>query len=258
MAYEYPAERLEEITDIGSSASGFLVDWDGCCALGNTLIPEAAAFLRAHQERVAIVSNNSTCTPEDFQVTLKRDGIELPCNRILLAGIEALHRATDWNGVNTMVLGDPHMRGIARNLGLSLTQEDADTVVLLRDRRFTYRRLERAVNSLAAGAHLIVANPDLTHPAPDGGLKPETGSLLAAMRACVDLDETRMDIVGKPSPHLFQLGCKALGMAPEEVVMLGDNPMTDIAGAQALGMQAILTSARSPHVFDALAKGRGG
>jgi 4-nitrophenyl phosphatase len=67
-----------------------------------------------------------------------------------------------------------------------------------------------------------------------------------------------MDIVGKPSPHLFQLGCKALGMAPEEVVMLGDNPMTDIAGAQALGMQAILTSARSPHVFDALAKGRGG
>lgn len=252
MAYEFPAQRLEEITSISNSTSGYLVDWDGCCALGNSLVPEAAEFLRANQNRVAIVSNNSTCTPEDFQQILERDNIRLEGDKILLAGIEALHRATQFDNALTMVLGDPHMRGTARKLGLTLTQENADVVVLLRDRRFTYRRLERAVNSLAKGAHLIVANPDFTHPAPDGGLKPETGSLLAAIRSCVDIEATRIDIVGKPSSHMFEKGCRALNLPAEKVTMLGDNPATDIAGAHALGMQAILTSARSPEVFEAL------
>ena len=252
MAYENAASRLQEIINISKTTAGYLVDWDGCCALGNTLTPEAAAFLRAHQDRVAIVSNNSTCTQEDFQEILERDEIRLPRDKIRLAGIEALHRATQFDKGDTMVLGDPHMRGVARKLGLGLTQEDANVVVLLRDRRFTYRRLERAVNALAKGAHLIVANPDLTHPAQDGGLKPETGSLLAAIRACVELDATKIDIVGKPSPLMFHEGCRALSLPPEKVTMLGDNPATDIAGARAPGMQAILTSARSPDVFEAL------
>ncbi|WP_290483969.1 HAD hydrolase-like protein, partial [Hyphomonas sp. UBA2515] len=81
---------------------------------------------------------------------------------------------------------------------------------------------------------------------------PETGALLAAIRACVKLDETKIDVVGKPSPHLFQMGCQALDLSPDQVVMLGDNPATDLAGANALGIKAVLTSAKSPDVFEIL------
>jgi len=256
MAYEFPASRSEDIANLARTASGFLVDWDGCCALGNTLVPAAADFLRANQKRTAIVSNNSTCTPEDFLEILACNEIQLDRNQIVLAGMEALKRATDFTGAKVMVLGDPHMRGAAKKMGLDLTQEDADVIVLLRDRRFTYRRLERAVNSLTRGAHLIVANPDSTHPGKDGGLKPETGALLAAIRACVKLDETKWDIVGKPSPHLFRMGCQALDLSPDQLVMLGDNPTTDLAGAKALGIKAILTSAKSPDVFETLVRAR--
>ena len=252
MPYAFATPRSEEIANMGRSAKGFLVYWDGCCALGNTLVPEAADFLRANQTRTAIVSNNSTCTPDDFLHILACNEIQLERNQVILAGMEALKRATGFAGAKVMVLGDPHMRGTAKKMGIDLTQEAADVVVLLRDVRFTYRRLERAVNSLSNGGHLIVANPDQTHPGKDGGIKPETGALLAAIRACVKLDETKIDVVGKPSPHLFQMGCQALDLSPDQVVMLGDNPATDLAGANALGIKAVLTSAKSPDVFEIL------
>ena len=42
----------------------------------------------------------------------------------------------------------------------------------------------------------------------------------------------------------------------DQLVMLGDNPATDLAGAKALGIKAILTSARSPDVFETLVRAR--
>lgn len=44
----------------------------------------------------------------------------------------------------------------------------------------------------------------------------------------------------KPHPGIFQMALERLGVTPEEAVFVGDNPIADIAGAQAAGMQAVL------------------
>ena len=44
----------------------------------------------------------------------------------------------------------------------------------------------------------------------------------------------------KPHPSIFQLALDQLGVTAEEAVFVGDNPVADIAGAQAVGMQAVL------------------
>lgn len=230
------------------ATEGFLLDWDGCCAIDNCLVPEAAEFLREHQAQSAIVSNNSTNTVEDFRSLLAAEGIEMRADQIVLAGVEALGRAAELNASRTLVLGDPHMRAIARSLGVTLVQEDATLVVLLRDTRFSYRRLERAVNALKRGATLIVANPDKTHPGTNGRLMPESGALLAAIQACVNIPPRAIEIIGKPSPRLFQKGCAALGLPAEKVMMIGDNPHTDMRGADALGMRKGLVTP-SPGIF---------
>lgn len=222
------------------SAKGFLLDWDGCCAIDNRLVPEAVDFLRQHQGRVAIVSNNSTNTVEDFLNLLSGEGIEMREDQVVLAGVEALNRAAETGAGPALVLGDPRMRAVARSLGIQMVQQDASLVVLLRDTRFSYRRLERAVNAIRNGARLIVANPDVTHPAGQGRLMPETGALLAAIRACVEVPSGAMDVIGKPSADLFRKGCNALGTAHADTVMIGDNPLTDISGARALGMRTCL------------------
>ncbi len=44
----------------------------------------------------------------------------------------------------------------------------------------------------------------------------------------------------KPHPAIFQHALRSLGVRPEEAVFVGDNPEADIAGAQGVGMRAIL------------------
>jgi 4-nitrophenyl phosphatase len=221
-----------------AEAQGVLLDWDGCVALGNRPQPAALDLLVQCRGRVAIVSNNSSNLPEDFTAILAQAGVELPPSRILLAGVEALARAAEMGARRVLVLGDGRMRAHARRLGLSLVRDDADLVVLLRDTRFSYARLEAAANSLKAGARLVVANPDLTHPGPQGRIAPETGALLAALTACLP-EPPQMEVIGKPAPRLFQRAVEILGSDPARTVMIGDNPSTDIEGAAAFGLQGV-------------------
>lgn len=243
-----PAVRppgLDAAREALASSQGILLDWDGCVALGNRPLDAAVQLIAANLSRVVIVSNNSTHLPADFEQTLAAAGVTLPPGRVLLAGDEALRRALAQGAERVLVLGEGRMKAHGRNLGLNLVQDEADLVVLLRDTRFSYAKLDRAVNCLARGARLIVANPDDTHPGPMGRIVPETGALLAAILACLGSGEIDFEVVGKPAAHLFEAACRGLDAAPGQAVMIGDNAATDIAGASALGMKSILVGARS-------------
>ena len=45
--------------------------------------------------------------------------------------------------------------------------------------------------------------------------------------------------VSKPDPEIFHRAVRNLGVAAEETVMIGDNPVADIGGARSVGMKAI-------------------
>ncbi|MFN4176462.1 HAD-IIA family hydrolase [Phenylobacterium sp.] len=246
MALQSAAEAREALR----TAEGLLLDWDGCVAFGDRLESAALELIETHRDRVAIVSNNTTHLPEYFSECLASQGIRFPPERVVLAGAEALARAQRRGAARTMLIGSPRMKAEARRLGMNLARDEADLVVLLRDNRFSYGKLERAVNAIRRGAALIVGNPDLTHPGPQGRIVPETGALLAAVEACLSSRDIAAEVVGKPERALFETGCRVLGVAPGEAVMIGDNPATDMAGALALGMAGVLVG---PHSGLALA-----
>ena len=230
-------------------ADGILLDWDGCLVLANRPRTEALAFIARHRARVAIVSNNSTHLPEDIAAILARSGIDFPAERIFLAGAMALAYAAQIPDTRALVLAAPRMKAWARRLGLTLVRSNPDTVVLLRDTKFSYAGLARATAALAQGARLIVSNSDTTHPGPGGAMVPETGALLAAIGACVDLSRIDLHCIGKPSPMLFEHACRALKTPTELAVMIGDNLHTDVEGARRLGMASILVAPGSALSF---------
>lgn len=223
-------------------AGAILLDWDGCASLANQPFEMTIDFLKAYGDRVVIVSNNSTLLPGDIAEVLARSGSDFPAERIILAGSEAISVAAQRLGARALVIGSPRMRAFAKKKRLNIAQDKVEVVVLLRDTRFSYAKLDRAVQALRLGARLIVANPDKTHPGPDGAVVPETGALLAAVAACVDLETIDMEVIGKPSARLFEKACQALGVTPDQAVMIGDNPLTDILGAAAIGMASILVA----------------
>ncbi len=238
-----------------ANASGVLLDWDGCVAVADRPTAWAIRFIQERLNKIAIVSNNSTSVPEDFAHILAKHGIEIDPRRIILAGVEALKRAAELEPRSVLVLGDSRIKAYARGLGLPIVHDNAELVVLLRDLRFSYSRLQRAVNCLKAGARLIVANPDMTHPGNHGALVPETGALHAAISACLDGIAVETEVIGKPAPRLFERACHALGVKPQAAIMIGDNPATDIAGADAMSMQSILIGARAAIGLENLVQG---
>ncbi len=58
-----------------------------------------------------------------------------------------------------------------------------------------------------------------------------------------DVIESAVVGVRKPDPEIFRLGVKALGLEPQETVMIGDSPEKDILPAQSIGCQTIQLSA---------------
>ena len=222
-----------------ADAATVLIDVDGCLTAGGRALPGAADFLAACGSRAIIVSNNSTDTPQTMAGAFARLGLAVDPSRIMLAGavmIETLR--TEWPQETVCLVSAEGLRTHAADRGIRLVEERAGILALARDTGFTYDRLRHAARQLHAGARLVAANPDLTHPDSDGGPVPETGALLAAVRACAPHVEPT--IIGKPEPRLFKAALAAARAAPHNAVMVGDNPDTDGAGARRLGMGAIL------------------
>lgn len=215
---------------------GWLVDLDGTLVRGGQALPGAQAFLDATEGRFVIVSNDAEHTPLELSRGLKRMGLAAGPRRIVLAGATALDEiAVVRPGARILMLTSKSLMVHARDLGLMPVQARPDIVFLGRDRHFSYERLMVAANAVRDGAELVAANPDLVHPGAGGAIVPETGALLAALLACTGPVGHR--IVGKPEPALFEAGLKLLGLPKRAVMMIGDNPATDGAGARRCGLR---------------------
>ena len=64
-----------------------------------------------------------------------------------------------------------------------------------------------------------------------------TGPFVAALEYATG---KKAELMGKPSLEFFQMALKDMGSSPDQAAMIGDDILTDVAGAQKLGMQGIL------------------
>lgn len=214
---------------------GFLIDLDGTLASGSHLLPGARDLIEATADRFAIVSNDSEHTPDQLARRFREWRLPIPTERIILAGVAALEAAAaNRPGSRLLLLGSPALRRMARNLGFELAERNVDTVIVARDRQFSYTKLAIAARAVRDGAEVLVAAPDLSHPGADGYPVPEAGALAAALFAVTGPVPHR--VIGKPQPELFRHACKRIGIAPQHCVVIGDNPRTDGAGATGLGV----------------------
>ena len=236
-------QRTEASPASALAAQGAILDLDGTLIREDRPLPGAARLLARFGPRCVIASNNSSDTAASLSRRLAAMGLEVPADRIVLAGEEALRLiARRHPGARVLLLGAPALHGAARALGLRPDRGGGEVALLCRDEAFDYAALRRLTDLVRAGAPFYVANPDLTHPGANGRPVPETGALLAALRACVG-PSVRPEIIGKPGPRLFARSLELLGLPADQILVIGDNPATDIAGARAIGLRGLLIGA---------------
>ena len=124
---------------------------------------------------------------------------------------------------------------------------EADAVVLgdLGD-TLTFERLNRALRLLVGDAELVALARNRFWMGKDG-IQLDVGALVAALEYAAGTTAT---LVGKPSPEFYGTVLRALSVPPEEAAVIGDDPESDVAGAQALGMRGLLVRTGKSRRYD--------
>lgn len=218
----------------------FLLDLDGVLYLGEEPIPaaiDAVAQLMERGKTVRILTNNPRLPRTALKQRFAEAGLSLPLSSIVTSGSAAAHFLAQDGVARADVVGSEGARGALRSAGIVVTSTAPEAVVVGTDRATTYLDLQRAMDHIQQGVRFVGTNPDTSFPTPSGrGLG--AGALLQALEAATGVAPT---IAGKPEPLIFEMACA--GLPPDaRVVMIGDNPDTDIRGARRAGLSSILVA----------------
>ena len=265
------------------SVRGVIFDVDGTLVRGDDPLPGAAAGLAAVDDaglRRLFVSNNPTKPPEAYEERLGRARFDVDAGEVITAGsVSARYLATHHNDDRVAVVGESGFVDLLRDVGLSVTTVGADreapsptapdptpapdVLVASIDREFHYRTLRQCLRLLNdSDVTFLGTDPDVVIPAPDEDV-PGSGAMIDAIANVVGRDPAA--ILGKPSRITRDTALDRLGLAPEEVLVVGDRLDTDIALAEGSGMRTALvrtgvtddadleaSTIRPDHVLDSL------
>jgi HAD superfamily hydrolase (TIGR01450 family) len=210
--------------------------WRGDQPLGD--LPKIFNTLHERGYRVALATNNATLSIMDYQLKIRRFGVELEDWQIVNSSQAVGHflKQRFPKGGNVYIVGESGLIDTLASYGFLQDDQDVLAVVAGMDRYLTYEKLRKATLLIRKGTMFVGTNPDRTYPLPEG-LVPGAGAILAALEAATDCAPL---IIGKPAPEMYRVALERLAVPAEQTLVVGDRLETDIAGAQTIGCQTAL------------------
>jgi len=214
-----------------------LIDIDGVLCVGGVPLPGALAALELLRQRgvgLRFVTNTTRRTRTDIVRDLGAMGFDIALHEVI-SGAIAARRIIEARGLRPLLLVHPGL--LPDFAGLSTANPNA---VLIGDAAdgFTYHAMNAAFRVLVGvpGAPLVALANNRYFQASDG-LALDAGPYVAALEYAAGV---RAEITGKPAPAIFRTALEELQCAPGDALMIGDDIESDIGGALAAGLQAIL------------------
>ncbi|MFT8322570.1 MAG: TIGR01457 family HAD-type hydrolase [Bacillus sp. (in: firmicutes)] len=221
---------------------GYLIDLDGTMYRGTEVIQEAAEFVKrltAENIPYLYVTNNSTKTPEQVAQKLREFHIPAKKEDVFTSAMAAANYiSTEKAKANVFMIGEQGLEDAlsGQNLLLSDGKAKVDYVVVGMDQQINYEKLTVACLAVRNGASYIITNGDTALPT-ERGLLPGNGALSSVITVST---QTEPLVIGKPASIIVDQAIKILGVAKEEVAMVGDNYHTDILAGIRANIDTIL------------------
>ena len=222
---------------------GVLFDLDGVLYEGDAPVPGAAEAVNWFQEREIphLFLTNTTSRPRAALVErLARFGVESDPDRILTPPVAALR----WllrSAPGPAALFVPPATA-AEFAGLPRLPDEAESgaaSVVIGDlgERWDFATLNRAFRLLMAEPRPQLVALGMTRYWRTPGLQLDVAPFIVALEHATG---ARALVLGKPAAPFYESALDALGMAASAVVMVGDDVITDVDGAQKVGMRGVL------------------
>jgi phospholysine phosphohistidine inorganic pyrophosphate phosphatase len=217
--------------------NGVLLDITGVLKDGGTAVPgsvEAVRKLREAGLMIRLVTNETQTTRHTLASSLLELGysvrerdIVLPCP--VLTSLLKRENLRPHLLVHPSVL--PEFEGIDQNNPNCVVVGDAAE-------NFTYENLNEAFRIL-----INMEEPRLfslgrgRYYSDKEGLMLDVGVFTTTLEYAANV---KAEIIGKPQPEFFRSALTDMGVEPEEAVMVGDDVVSDIGGAQDCGLTGVL------------------
>ena len=219
-----------------------LLDLDGTVIRGAEAVPGAPDVvneLRQAGRAVQFITNNASRAPEEVAKHLTALGIRTAPEEVVTSSqaAAALLATQLPTGAAVLVVGTEALVATVRSVGLrpvAAASEQPVAVVQGHSPETGWARLAEACLAIRGGAVWIACNIDRTLPT-ERGLLPGNGAMVAALQVATDREPT---VAGKPARALLDTAVDRVGA--QRPLMVGDRLDTDIAGAQAAGLDSLL------------------
>ena len=220
----------------------FLLDMDGTFYLGNRLIEGSLGFLEALRRTgrdAWFLTNNSSKSASVYVDKLTRMGVPDPFRtQVMTSGHAAAHYILEhYPQGRGYVLGNAMLLEELTAMGLSLTEDNPDYVLVAYDTTLDYQKMCKVCDFIRWGKPYIATHPDFNCPT-ETGFIPDMGAIMAFIEASTG---RRADIIlGKPYSGIVREAQTRTGYALEEMAMVGDRLYTDVRTGVDHGMTGIL------------------
>jgi NagD protein len=216
----------------------FLIDIDGVILNGDAPLPgarELVTWLLESGQKFLFLTNYPSQTPADLVGRMRTAGIEVPPERFFTSAMATAEFLSTQAGTrrSAFVVGEGALVHEIYNVGFTISETDADFVVLGETRHYNFEMIQRAAQLIKGGARFIATNPDVAGPTG----RPSCGAFAAPIER---ITGKHPFYVGKPNAFMMRAGLRRLDAHSADACMIGDNMETDIiAGVQA-GLVTIL------------------
>lgn len=221
----------------------FLFDMDGTLYAGERVFDFTVDLLRTIKhagKKYLFMTNNSSCSVEDYTERLEKLGIESEKEDYMTASqATELYLAKHYKQKKLYVCGTESFKRELREEGFELTDElsKVECVVMSNDTELTFKKLDD-VSRLLSEKDLpyIATNPDYTCTTEYGSV-PDCGSFCEMIYRATG---KRPVFIGKPEPTMPYIAMERTGYNKSETAIVGDRIYTDIKCGINAGITSIL------------------
>jgi NagD protein len=196
---------------------------------------ELVAWLLESGRRFLFLTNYPSQTPGDLANRLAGSGIEAPATHFFTSAMATAEFLDKQAGARrrAFVVGEGALVHELYKIGFTISETDADFVVLGETRHYNFEMIQRAAALIQRGARFVATNPDVAGPAG----RPSCGAFAAPIERMTGKSPF---YVGKPSAFMMRAGLRQLGAHSAEACVVGDNLETDIIAGVQSGMTTVL------------------
>lgn len=223
---------------------GILFDLDGVLYNSENVIPgavDAVNWVQAKQIPHLFVTNTTSRSRKALAEKLAAFGFAASPEQILTPAVAAAQWLAANNAKDLALFVRPSTREEFQ--GLRCLSEDAErgaSYVVVGDlgELWDYRTLNRAFRLLHHDPQAVLIALGMTRYWQTGdGVSLDVAPFIAALEYATG---RKAAVFGKPAAPFFQAATDRLGVPAAQILMIGDDVVTDIGGAQAVGLRGAL------------------